>query len=154
MDRPAGKAGLAVPAAHAFNHQGWAWLALAGALTVHVADEALTGFLSVYNPTVLALRERLLYLPLPTFRFEVWLRGLIAGSALLWLAAPAAFAQRRWLTLFSYPFAVLMCGNGLLHIAGTIYQGRRLPGVYSAPLLLAAAGYLLWALRHIERGLH
>lgn len=30
------------------------WVALA----VHVADEALTGFLSVHDPTILALRAR------------------------------------------------------------------------------------------------
>ena len=79
---------------------------------------------------------------------------MIAGIVLLLLATPAAFRHRRWITLFSYPFAVLMFGNGLLHIAGTLYQGRPLPGVYSAPLLLAAASYLLWALRHAERGAH
>ncbi len=84
----------------------------------------------------------------------MWLGGLLAGIVLLLLAAPAAFRHRRWITLFSYPFAVLMIGNGLLHIAGMLYQGRLLPGVYSAPLLLAAASYLFWALRHPERGLH
>ena len=31
-------------------HFGRAWLGLAGALALHVTDEALTDFLSVYNP--------------------------------------------------------------------------------------------------------
>jgi hypothetical protein len=36
-----------------------AWLQLVVALALRVIDEALTGFLEVYNPTVRALRERL-----------------------------------------------------------------------------------------------
>ena len=35
---------------------GIAWVMMWVALALHVTDEALTGFLSVYNPTVLALR--------------------------------------------------------------------------------------------------
>jgi hypothetical protein len=36
-----------------------------------------------------------------------------------------------------------MAGNGLLHLAGSAYMRRAMPRVYSAPLLLAAAIYLL-----------
>ncbi len=130
---------------------GWAWLGLTLALALHVMDEALTDFLSVYNPAVRAIREWLPLLPLPTFTFEVWLAGLITGLVLMLLATAAAFRRRRWLTLFAFPFAVLMCGNGLLHIASSIYLGRALPGVYSAPLLLVASGCLLWVLRTAPR---
>jgi hypothetical protein len=150
MGCPGGKFALATAPPPTHNQQGWAWLALTGALAAHVADEALTDFLSVYNPAVRAIREWLPYLPLPIFRFDVWLGGLIVGIALLLLAVPASFRRRRWITLFSYPFAVLMFGNGLLHIAGTVYLGQPMPGVYSAPLLLAAASYLLWALRRAQ----
>ena len=38
-------------------------------------DEALTGFLSVYNPTVIEIKGRLPWLPLPVYSFEVWLGG-------------------------------------------------------------------------------
>jgi hypothetical protein len=44
------------------------WIALA----IHVTDEALTGFLAVYNPTVLALRAKLPFFPMPTFEFREW----------------------------------------------------------------------------------
>ncbi len=57
--------------------QAAAWVALCLALAVHVADEALTDFLSVYNPAVISIRERLPWLPLPTFTFDVWRGGLI-----------------------------------------------------------------------------
>ena len=47
----------------------------------------------------------------------------------------------------SYAFGVLMLFNGLLHITGSIYLGRLMPGVYSAPLLLAGSIYLLASTR-------
>jgi hypothetical protein len=42
---------------------GWAWIALCLALAFHVTDKALANFLSVYNPTVMAVRQRLPLLP-------------------------------------------------------------------------------------------
>jgi len=62
---------------------GPAWVALCVALAIHVADEALTDFLSVYNPAVGAIRARFPFLPLPTFTFRIWLGGLIVVTVLL-----------------------------------------------------------------------
>lgn len=125
------------------NTYGVAWVALCLALAVHVIDEALTDFLSFYNPTVLAIRERLSFFPLPTFTFRSWLAGLILAVILLLLLSPFAFRKARWMTPLSYFFGAIMLGNGLLHIAGSFYLGRAMPGGYSAPLLLAASVYLL-----------
>jgi len=129
------------------NHRGWAWVSLCLALAVHVFDEAMTDFLSVYNPTVRAIRQRFSFFPMPVFTFEVWLTGLIAAIIILLLLSPFAFRQKVWVGLLSYPFGVLMLLNGLGHIAGSFYLGRPMPGVYSAPLLLAASIYLLWSVR-------
>jgi hypothetical protein len=129
------------------NHRGWAWVALCLTLAVHVFDEAMTDFLSVYNPAVQAIRERLPFLPLPIFTFENWLTGLIAAITILLLLSPFAFGRAAWMRALSYPFAILMLLNGLGHIAGSFYLGRMMPGVYSAPLLLAASIYLLWSVR-------
>ncbi|MGO8792293.1 MAG: hypothetical protein ACLQVL_33560, partial [Terriglobia bacterium] len=63
----------AIPNAQLF----WAWIALCLALALHVVDEASTGFLSVYNPTVVALRKSRPWLPFPVFTFGVWLAGLV-----------------------------------------------------------------------------
>jgi len=122
---------------------GRAWLTLAAALALHVTDEALTGFLAVYNPTVLALRGRFPWLLLPTFSFGVWLAGLVAGIALLFLLSPAAFRGTRWLAVIAVPFSVLMIGNGLAHVGSSLYLRRFMPGVYSSPILIAAAGLTL-----------
>jgi hypothetical protein len=46
---------------------------------MHVADEAATVFLSIYNPTATALREKLGYWPMPNFTFESSLTGLVVG---------------------------------------------------------------------------
>ena len=129
------------------NHRGWAWMSLCLALAAHVFDEAMTDFLSVYNPTVRAIRQKFQFFPMPVFTFEVWLTGLIAAIIILLLLAPFAFQQRGWIRLLSYPFAILMLLNGLGHIAGSYYLGRLAPGVYSAPLLLAGSIYLLWSVR-------
>ena len=122
---------------------GVAWVGLCVALGIHVADEALTDFLSVYNPAVRAIRSRFPFLPLPTFTFPVWLGGLITVTVLLLALSPAAFRGEPGMRPAAYVFAVVMAGNGLLHLAGSIYLKRAMPGVYSAPLILAAALYLL-----------
>jgi hypothetical protein len=121
---------------------------MAVVIALHVTDEATTDFLSVYNPAVRAIRARLPFLPLPTFTFGVWLTGLILGILLLLALSPLAFRGKRWIVWASLPLSVLMFGNGLGHIGGSIYLSRLMPGVYSAPLLLLASGWLFrqaWA---------
>ena len=130
-------------AAQAKMRFGWAWVGLALALGVHVADEALTDFLSVYNPAVEAIRQRAPWVPLPTFTFAVWLAGLILLVSTLLLFSPYAFRGACFIVWLAYPLGVIMLLNGLGHFAGTICLGRPMPGVYSSPLLLAAAPYLL-----------
>src|SRR5271157_5595777 len=60
-----------------------AWILLCLALGLHVFDEATTGFLGIYNPTVIALRERFGWWPMPTFEFGEWLAGLLVGCVVL-----------------------------------------------------------------------
>jgi len=136
-----------------------AWLGLCLAVAVHVADEALTGFLSVYNPTILALRESIPWLPFPVFRFEVWLGGLIVGILLLLSLSPFVHRGAAWMRPIAYALAVLMLANGALHTLGTIFGrtvasvrfARPMPGFYSSPLLIAAAIYLVVQLRRTAR---
>ena len=127
---------------------GWAWIALCLAFALHVTDEALTDFLSVYNPTVRAIRQRLPFLPLPTFTFKVWLIGLASAVMLLLGLSPFAFSGARRMSPLAYVFGIIMLANGLQHIVGSIYMGRLMPGVYSSPLLLICSGHLLLNVRH------
>jgi hypothetical protein len=126
---------------------GIPWLALCGALAIHVVDEALTDFLSVYNPAVRAIRARFPFLPIPTFTFRVWLAGLIAVTLFLFSLAPAAFRGDPELRPAAYVFGIVMVGNGMVHMIGSVYQRKVMPGVYTAPLILAAGVYLLASVR-------
>src|SRR5438270_8569123 len=100
----------------ASNRQlGIAWVLLCLSLAVHVTDEALTGFLSVYNPTVLALRQKLGFWPMPTFTFQVWLTGLIIGILLLLALSPPMFRNVGWMRPVAYFCAVVV---GVLNAFG------------------------------------
>ena len=136
---------------------------MCGALALHVVDEASTGFLSVYNPTVLALRAELGFWPMPTFEFREWLLGLSLGVALLAALSPFAFRNGWWMRALMY-FCALVTGvlNALGHIAATIlgqtvssvrFQ-RPAPGFYSSiPLVMVSTYALLqlWRTRPLNR---
>ena len=134
---------------------GRAWLALCFALGVHVADESATGFLAVYNPTVLAIRDRAPWWPMPVFDYDTWMNGLIAAVLILCALTPLVYWGARWTRPIAYAFAGLMIANVVAHTLGTalgrtvasVMFHRPMPGFYSSPLLLAAAIYLLLELR-------
>jgi len=137
-----------------------AWLALVSALALHVADEALTGFLDVYNPTVRALRDQLGWFPMPVFRFDVWLTGLVALLVVLALLTPLVDRRPRVVRAAAIVFAGLMALNGAAHIAGTmagrtvptVRFERPMPGFWSSPLLIAAAVHFIVVLRRHPTG--
>ncbi len=120
-----------------------AWVLLALAIALHVTDEALTGFLPLYNSIVESLRESYPWVPLPTFSFPVWLSGLVIGILVLLSLSPLVFAGSTYLRPVSYGLGVLMTGNALGHIGASIYWGILAPGVLSSPILLLAALALL-----------
>jgi hypothetical protein len=116
-----------------------------------VTDEALTDFLSVYNPAVGAIRGRFSFLPLPTFTFGAWLTGLCIGILLLLCLSPFIFRGSRFTIWLAYPLSVLMFINGIGHIGGSFYLGRLMPGVYSSPFLLLASACLFVRARKQHR---
>jgi hypothetical protein len=134
---------------------GSAWLLLCVGFCVHVADEALTHFLDVYNPTVMAMRERFTWFPMPTFEFRGWLIGLIVANVVFLALTPFAYRNAHALRPLGYFFAVVMLFNGLGHTLFTILGhtvpsvtfARPAPGFYSSPFLLVASVYLLVRLR-------
>ncbi len=134
----------ATDAAVAARQCGFAWVGLVVAIAVHVADEALTDFLSVYNPIAQTVRAQLPWLPLPTFTFESWLTGLIFGIGILFCLSPFAFLGSRGMRPLYFFLGFAMTDNAFGHILGSISLGRPMPGAYSSPLLLAAALWLLW----------
>jgi hypothetical protein len=130
---------------------GRGWFALTVAFALHVLDEATTGFLGVYNPTVTALRERWGWFPMPTFEFREWLVGLMIAVAISFALTPLAARGVRGLRPLAWFYAVLMFYNGLGHTLFTILGRtvasvtfpRPAPGFYSSPFLFIGAVWLM-----------
>lgn len=120
-----------------------AWSALVVALALHVLDEASTGFLDLYNPTVLSIRARLPWFPAPTFSYGIWLAGLVAAIAALALLTPLVRRATALSRLGAFVFGGVMLLNGFGHLGGSAFTGRWLPGATSSPLLIAASLLLL-----------
>ena len=126
-------------------------MALCVALAIHVADEALTGFLDLYNPAVLSIREKYPLISLPTFTFDIWLSLLIFAVVMLSAVSYIVWKGRWAMRPISHVFAIFMLINGLAHIAISIYMRELMPGVYSSPLLLAASVALIIYTRAYSR---
>jgi hypothetical protein len=140
---------------------GIAWIVIWASLALHVADEALNGFLFIYNPTVTALRERFGFWPMPNFTVEGWLTGLAIGILLLALLTPFAFRNAAWMRPIFYFCAIVLClanacGHTLATIFGrtvsTVHFSRPAPGFLSSPVLLFAGIYALVHLRRTRKG--
>ncbi len=144
-----------VPAALSAPGFGSAWFALCVAFALHILDEASTGFLAVYNPTVSILRERWSWFPMPTFEFREWLAALVVACGVLFCLTPVAARGMRGLRPLAWVYAVIMFLNGLGHtlfsilghtVAAVTFP-RPAPGFYSSPFLFVASLWLMVRLR-------
>jgi hypothetical protein len=134
---------------------GGPWFGLCVAFALHILDEASTGFLAVYNPTVIILRERWGWFPMPKFEFREWLIVLIVACGLAFCLTPAAVRGMRGLRPLAWFYAVVMFLNGMGHTLFSILGHtvpavtfpRPAPGFYSSPLLFAASVWLMLRLR-------
>lgn len=131
---------------NAYKRFGRAWIAFAIAIALHVTDEATRGFLPLYNANVQAIRARFPLLPIPTFTFLEWILGLGAGILLLFCLTPKAMYGARWIRTVAFPLGIVIgIANGTWHILYSLYMHRLMPGVISAPLIIAAGIWLLVA---------
>jgi hypothetical protein len=131
------------------------WLALSLAFALHVLDEATTGFLRVYNPTVMILRQRWGWFPMPPFAFREWLLDLIIAVVLCFALTPFAARNVRWMRPLAWVVAVIQFSNAAGHTVGTILGRtvatvtfpRPAPGFYSSPFLFLGSIWLMIRLR-------
>ena len=129
---------------------GRAWLALGIIFGVHVIDEALHDFLDWYNPVAKRIRGRLGGLPFPpVFTFWPWFLGLAFVTAAFLFATPIAYQGRAWLRPVAIAFALINIFNGLLHLVAAVVLRRAVPGVLSAPVLVAVSVWLFHAAAHL-----
>jgi len=137
---------------------GRPFFALTVAFALHVLDEATTGFLPVYNATVLAVRSCWPWFPKPTFEFREWLAGLVCAVVLCFALTPVAARGARWLRPLAWRYAVIHFFNAMGHTVATILGHtvpsvtfpRPAPGFYSSPLLFIGSVWLmlrLWKTR-------
>ena len=126
---------------------GHAWVSLTVVLALHVGDEALTDFLSVYNPIVREARARIGWFPMPEFTYGVWLTGLCLLLILLLAVSPLAYRESPAMRAAAAPYAAIMFLNGIGHLLGAIYVRRWVPGATTAPLLIVTSLWLLAAAR-------
>lgn len=126
------------------NKFGKAWFILSGILLLHIIDEAVNGFLPVYNENALRLRENT-GIPMPVFTFPYWFTGLICLDVWLLFLSRYALQGRRIIIFLAYPFAIIMFLNGLMHLGGSVYLSEWLPGIITAPLLIYGSVNLLLA---------
>jgi len=138
---------------------GSAWFALCVAFALHILDEATTGFLAVYNPTVILIRQRWGWFPMPTFEFRQWLIGLVLACLLLFCLTPVAARGMPGLRPLAWVYAVIMFFNGMGHTIATVLGhtvagvtfSRPAPGFYSSPFLFVASLWLMFRLRRTAR---
>lgn len=129
------------------------------AFALHIFDEATTGFLAVYNPTVTILRQRWAWFPMPTFEFRGWLAMLILGCGVLFCLTPLAARGMPGLRPLAWIYAAIMFLNGmghtlfsiLGHTVASVTFPRPAPGFYSSPFLFAASLWLMLRLRRTAR---
>jgi hypothetical protein len=113
------------------------------AISIHVLDEAVTGFFSFYNVVALNLRKSLGFSLLPNFSFQAWLGGLIAGIIICFSLTPLVNRGGRFIRTFTTLLGMLMMANALGHMVGSALVGRLLPGFWSSPFLLLIATFVV-----------
>jgi hypothetical protein len=130
---------------------GMAWLMFAISLGCHVMDEAAHDFLSIYNPNAKMLQSRF-SLPVPTFTFREWIVGLSVAVLVLLVLTRWASRDTHWLHKVAIPLG-LMVGifNGLMHVISSVWFHRMMPGVISAPLIIATGMLLIQAALNSKR---
>jgi protein-S-isoprenylcysteine O-methyltransferase Ste14 len=126
-----------------------AWLYLCAHLAAHGVEEAINGFVDVWNPFLASVRART-GLPLPLFTFDGWLTALVIGVLALTAMTPLVRRGVRGFRVASYLFAGLMIANGVNHLASPLYLGRFLPGQFTSPLLILASIWLILAARRVS----
>lgn len=123
---------------------GSGWILLCLALAAHVVDGARSGFAATYSPWVVIA---------PMFASRSELAGAIFLVIILLALTPFARRGSRWMRVVAYVLAALamLRGVGIVVVLGMVVRTNRfvaaIPGLYSSPLLVVAAGFLLYCLR-------
>ena len=128
---------------HNSNGIGRPWLALCLCLTVHVAEEAFTGFLPFYSDATRAVSEIFPYVTSPSLVLAASMWMSVAFVAMLTALTPFAYRGAGWMRVATIGVALIALANVSGHIGGSMLVGSALPGVYTTPLLAVSGVYAL-----------
>ena len=128
---------------HNPNGIGRPWLALCFCLTVHVAEEAFTGFLPFYSDATRAVSEIFPYVTSPSLVLAASMWMSVAFVAILTALVPFAYRGASWMRVATIGVALVALANVSGHIGGSLLVGSALPGVYTTPLLAVVGVYAL-----------
>ena len=128
---------------HSPNGIGRPWLALCFCLTVHVAEEAFTGFLPFYSDATRAVSELFPYVTSPSLVLAASMWLSVAFVATLTALTPFAYRGASWMRVATIGVALIALANVSGHIGGSMLAGCALPGVYTTPLLAVVGVYAL-----------
>ena len=128
---------------HNRNGMGRPWLALCFCLTVHVAEEAYTGFLPFYSDATRAVSELFPYVTSPSLVLAASMWMSVAFVAVLTALAPFAYRGASWMRVATIGVALIALANVTGHAGGSMLAGYPLPGTYTTPLLAVVGVYAL-----------
>ena len=139
------------------NGIGRPWLVLCFCLTLHVAEEAFTGFLPVYSDAIRAVGELFPYVSSPSLALALSMWMSVAFVATLTILLPFAYRGVAWMRVATMGLALVALANVTGHIGGSMMAGYPMPGVYSTPILAVAGVYALvfawrWTPGEVEAG--
>jgi len=134
---------VAVKSAYDTRGIGRPWLALCLCLTVHVAEEAFTGFLPSYSDATRAVSELLPFVTSPSLVLAASMWMSVAFVAILTALAPFAYRGASWMRVATIGVALVALANVTGHAGGSMLAGHPLPGIYTTPLLAAVGIYAL-----------
>lgn len=130
-------------ATHNRTAMGRPWLALCFCLTVHVAEEAFTGFLPFYGDATRAVGELFPYVTSPSLVLAISMWLSVAFVAVLTALAPFAYRGASWMRVATIGVALVALANVTGHAGGSMLAGHPLPGIYTTPLLAVVGVYAL-----------
>lgn len=123
-----------------------AWLFTCFALAAHLADEVWHGSFGLYADAGRVLNLILPSLELPAFQRELWLVN-IAGAILVLFALTWLVRRRSTIMVIaSYALAAFVTINGAIHLLAAAALKSMIPGLWTAPLLLAGGFFLFVAI--------
>ena len=125
-----------------FDRWTTAWLVTCLTFAIHIADEAYHGSFGFYADMASLITSVMPSLEVPPFRYEVWLINLVGALAVLLALTPLVRARRSLMIAGSYLLAAFVTSNAALHLYMAITMKALVPGLYTAPLMLAAGLFL------------